>query len=75
MTRRTGAAPTSRRPCVVQPQGAREPRAQTYREILYLHLSEGLSYQEIGRKLGFTASTTREYFFRALRTARTLKWR
>jgi RNA polymerase sigma factor (sigma-70 family) len=40
--------------------------SDTYREIVLLRLCDGLSYAEIGTRLGLSARTTEEYFFRAL---------
>jgi len=45
-----------------------------YREILLLRISGESSYEEIGAKLGFSAKTTEQYFYRAIALVRT-KWR
>jgi RNA polymerase sigma factor (sigma-70 family) len=38
----------------------------TYRKVLLLKLTRGLSYREIGTELGFSARTVEQYFFRAM---------
>lgn len=39
---------------------------KTYRDILVLKVTQGLSYQQIGEQLGFSAKTVEQYFFRAM---------
>lgn len=39
---------------------------KTYRDILILKITRELSYKEIGEKLGFSAKTVEQYFFRAM---------
>lgn len=46
------------------------PLSAVYREIVLLRLREGLSYGEIGQKMGFTAATAERYFFSAMAQAR-----
>jgi RNA polymerase sigma-70 factor (ECF subfamily) len=43
---------------------------RTYREILILRITEDLSYEEVGAKLGFSPKTVEQYFFRALTLVR-----
>jgi RNA polymerase sigma factor (sigma-70 family) len=45
-----------------------------HRRILLMRLCDGLSYRDIGEKLGFTPSTSEKYFFQALSTMRAAKW-
>jgi RNA polymerase sigma-70 factor (ECF subfamily) len=46
----------------------------SYRQILLLRLCDGMSYRDIGEKLGLTPSTSEKYFFRALSAMRAAKW-
>lgn len=46
-----------------------------YRTILLMRLCDGASYQEIGKCLGLSAGTAERYFFRALNTVRSTKWK
>jgi RNA polymerase sigma factor (sigma-70 family) len=45
-----------------------------YRQILLMRLCDGMSYADIGDKLGLTAGTSEKYFFRALSTMRAAQW-
>jgi RNA polymerase sigma-70 factor (ECF subfamily) len=40
---------------------------KTQRQILLMRITEGLSYEEIGERLGLTAYTAGQYFCRAMR--------
>jgi len=40
---------------------------KTYRHVLILRITEDLSYEEIGERLGLTAYTAGQYFCRAMR--------
>lgn len=44
-----------------------------YREILLLRICDGVSFADIGKRLGFSAGTTEQYFFRALQRLRALR--
>jgi RNA polymerase sigma factor (sigma-70 family) len=46
---------------------------KTYREVLLLRVTEGLSYEEIGRRLQFSPKTVEQYFFRAMTLVRKRK--
>jgi len=43
---------------------------KTHREVLLLRIREGLSYEEIGKQLSFSAKTVEQYFFRAMTAVR-----
>jgi RNA polymerase sigma-70 factor (ECF subfamily) len=43
---------------------------RTYREVLLLRIQDGLSYEEIGKQLSFSAKTVEQYFFRAMAAVR-----
>jgi RNA polymerase sigma factor (sigma-70 family) len=43
---------------------------KTYREVLLLRVTEGLSYEEIGAPLQFSPKTVEQYFFRAMTLVR-----
>lgn len=49
---------------------ALQPLSVTYREIILLRVREGLSYREIGERLGFSSGTAERYFFSAMAEAR-----
>lgn len=46
---------------------------KTYRDVLILRISDGLSYEEIGAQLGFSPKTVEQYFFRAMTLVRNNK--
>jgi RNA polymerase sigma-70 factor (ECF subfamily) len=46
---------------------------KTYRDILLMRTTEGLSYEEIGQKLQFSPKTVEQYFFRAMSLVRKSK--
>jgi RNA polymerase sigma-70 factor (ECF subfamily) len=49
---------------------ALEPLSPAFREIIVLRVREGLSYQDIGERLGFSSGTAKRYFFSAMALAR-----
>ncbi len=49
---------------------ALEPLSPTFREIIVLRVREGLSYQDIGARLGLSGGTAKRYFFSAMALAR-----
>jgi RNA polymerase sigma-70 factor (ECF subfamily) len=49
---------------------ALEDLSPAFREIILLRIREGMSYDEIGARLGFSAGTARRYFFTAMALAR-----
>jgi len=46
---------------------------KTYRDVLLLRVTEGLSYEEIGSQLHFSPKTVEQYFFRAMTLVRKSK--
>jgi RNA polymerase sigma-70 factor (ECF subfamily) len=46
---------------------------KTYREVLLLRVTDGLSYAEIGERLQFSPKTVEQYFFRAMTLVRKRK--
>ena len=43
---------------------------KTYRDVLLLRVAEGLSYDEIGRRLRFSPKTVEQYFYRGMTLVR-----
>ena len=46
---------------------------KTYRDVLLCRVTEGLSYEEIGKRLNFSPKTVEQYFFRAMTLVRRSK--
>jgi RNA polymerase sigma-70 factor (ECF subfamily) len=46
---------------------------KTYRDVLLMRITEGLSYEEIGERLNFSPKTGEQYFFRAMTLVRKRK--
>lgn len=46
---------------------------KTYRDVLILRVTEGLSYEAIGQQLRFSPKTVEQYFFRAMALVRKSK--
>lgn len=45
-----------------------------YRKIVWMRLCEARSFQEIGQALGFSAGTTRRYYFHAIKLLWKAEW-
>ena len=46
---------------------------RTYRDVLLMRVTDGLSYNDIGRKLALSPKTVEQYFFRAMTLVRKSK--
>lgn len=49
---------------------ALEPLSPAFREIILLRIRAGMSYEDIGARLGFSGGTAKRYYFSAMALAR-----